>query len=115
MFRLCTVSYTHLDVYKRQEMGLEEILNAARILWLNAIEGVNRYGARNAQTTVIAPTGTISFAMDCGATSAEPFYSNVVYKSLSGGGTMEPVSYTHLAEIKVEDLCLESFEGIFGI
>jgi hypothetical protein len=33
-------------------------------------------------------TGTISFAMDCGATSVEPFYSHVVYKKLAGGGTM---------------------------
>ncbi|WP_290770647.1 vitamin B12-dependent ribonucleotide reductase [Anaerofustis sp.] len=103
-----------LDGDIMSEMGLEEILNAARILWLNAIEGVNRYGARNAQTTVIAPTGTISFAMDCGATSAEPFYSNVVYKSLSGGGTMElvnPVLKTALINLGYRDEQIKDIEN----
>jgi ribonucleoside-diphosphate reductase alpha chain len=46
------------------------------------------YGYRNAQVSVMAPTGTISFAMDCAATSIEPFFSHVVYKKLSGGGYM---------------------------
>ena len=41
---------------------------------------------------MIAPTGTISFAMDCGATSIEPFYSHVVFKKLVGGGSMEIVN-----------------------
>ena len=50
------------------------------------------FGYRNAQVSVIAPTGTISFAMDCGATSIEPFYSHVVYKELVGGGSMEIVN-----------------------
>ena len=81
-----------LDEDVISEMGLEEVLNASRILWTKALEHAEAYGIRNAQTTVIAPTGTISFAMDCGATSLEPFYSNVVYKSLSGGGTMELVN-----------------------
>ena len=36
----------------------------------------------------MAPTGTISFAMDCGATSIEPFFSHMIYKKLSGGGFM---------------------------
>lgn len=54
----------------------------------NAIEYGEKYGYRNAQVSVIAPTGTISFAMDCGATSIEPFFSHVIYKKLSGGGYM---------------------------
>jgi ribonucleoside-diphosphate reductase alpha chain len=54
----------------------------------NAIKYGEKFGYRNAQVSVIAPTGTISFAMDCGATSIEPFFSHVIYKKLSGGGYM---------------------------
>lgn len=60
--------------------------------WLNALELGEKYGYRNAQVSVIAPTGTISFAMDCGATSIEPFFSHIVYKKLSGGGYMTLVN-----------------------
>ncbi|MBN1624719.1 MAG: vitamin B12-dependent ribonucleotide reductase, partial [Clostridia bacterium] len=56
--------------------------------WELAIEAGNMYGYRNAQVSVIAPTGTISFAMDCGATSVEPYYSHVAFKQLTGGGSM---------------------------
>ncbi|AWI03218.1 vitamin B12-dependent ribonucleotide reductase [Clostridium drakei] len=54
--------------------------------WSKALSYGEEYGYRNAQVSVIAPTGTISFAMDCGATSIEPFFSHIVYKKLSGGG-----------------------------
>ncbi len=53
-----------------------------------ALESGKEYGYRNAQVTVMAPTGTISFAMDCGATSIEPFFSHIIYKKLVGGGYM---------------------------
>lgn len=56
--------------------------------WTKAIDLGRENGYRNAQVSVIAPTGTISFAMDCAATSIEPFFSHVVYKKLSGGGFM---------------------------
>ncbi|MBU5590522.1 vitamin B12-dependent ribonucleotide reductase [Clostridium sp. MSJ-4] len=56
--------------------------------WLKALDLGEKYGYRNAQVSVIAPTGTISFAMDCGGTSIEPFFSHIVYKKLSGGGYM---------------------------
>jgi ribonucleoside-diphosphate reductase alpha chain len=55
---------------------------------MEAVEQGEKYGYRNAQVSVIAPTGTISFAMDCAATSIEPFFSHVVYKKLVGGGYM---------------------------
>lgn len=60
--------------------------------WLNALKSGEEYGYRNAQVSVIAPTGTISFAMDCGATSIEPFFSHIVYKKLSGGGFMTVIN-----------------------
>ncbi|MBZ9636542.1 vitamin B12-dependent ribonucleotide reductase [Clostridium sp. FP1] len=57
-----------------------------------ALNSGEKYGFRNAQVTVIAPTGTISFAMDCGATSIEPYFSHFIYKKLSGGGYMTMVN-----------------------
>ena len=80
--------------------------------WTFAEELGERYGYRNAQVSVMAPTGTISFAMDCGATSIEPFFSHMIYKKLSGGGFMtlaNPVigdALRHLGytEDEVEDI-----------
>lgn len=68
--------------------GDEELARALSRAWEDA-EGLgSRYGYRNAQVSVMAPTGTISFAMDCAATSIEPFFSHMIYKKLSGGGFM---------------------------
>ncbi len=72
--------------------GLGELGNTLKEVWTKALEAGMEFGYRNAQVSVIAPTGTISFAMDCGATSIEPFYSHVVYKELVGGGSMEIVN-----------------------
>jgi ribonucleoside-diphosphate reductase alpha chain len=70
--------------------------------WDNALKKGEKFGYRNAQVSVIAPTGTISFAMDCGSTSVEPFYSHIIFKKLVGGGSMEivnPVLDTALANL----------------
>jgi ribonucleoside-diphosphate reductase alpha chain len=69
-------------------LKLENISSALKECWERALESGEKHGYRNAQVSVIAPTGTISFAMDCGATSIEPFFSHVTYKKLSGGGYM---------------------------
>lgn len=71
-----------------KKANFEELSNAALIAWKNALEHGEKFGYRNAQVSVMAPTGTISLAMDCGATSVEPFFSHFVYKKLSGGGFM---------------------------
>jgi ribonucleoside-diphosphate reductase alpha chain len=65
-----------------------ELLAAARRCWDEAVELGERFGYRNAQATVLAPTGTISFLMDCDTTGVEPDFSLVKYKELVGGGTM---------------------------
>lgn len=78
------------DVLSR--LGLNSLSDALKYEWIKAIELGQQYGYRNAQVSVIAPTGTISFAMDCGATSIEPFFSHIVYKKLSGGGFMTIVN-----------------------
>ena len=64
------------------------LLAAARETWNEAVALGEHYGYRNAQATVLAPTGTISFLMDCDTTGIEPDFSLVKYKELVGGGTM---------------------------
>jgi ribonucleoside-diphosphate reductase alpha chain len=64
------------------------LLEAARGAWDEAVSLGELYGYRNAQATVLAPTGTISFLMDCDTTGIEPDFSLVKYKELVGGGTM---------------------------
>jgi len=64
------------------------LLAAARRSWDEAVELGERYGYRNAQATVLAPTGTISFLMDCDTTGIEPDFSLVKFKELVGGGSM---------------------------
>jgi len=64
------------------------LLAAARHSWDEAVEIGDRYGYRNAQATVLAPTGTISFLMDCDTTGIEPDFSLVKFKELVGGGQM---------------------------
>src|SRR6202163_1165253 len=66
---------------------------AARV-WESAAELGERYGYRNAQITVLAPTGTISFLMDCDTTGIEPDIALVKYKLLAGGGMLKIVNQT---------------------
>ena len=72
----------------------EELLAAARRSWDEAVELGERHGYRNAQATVLAPTGTISFLMDCDTTGVEPDFSLVKFKELVGGGQMTIVNRT---------------------
>ena len=62
------------------------MLKAACKAWDDAVEMGEKYGYRNAQTTVIAPTGTIGLVMDCDTTGVEPDFALVKFKKLSGGG-----------------------------
>jgi ribonucleoside-diphosphate reductase alpha chain len=75
-----------------QKLGLEDLSEQVRESWQQAELKGEEYGYRNAQVSVMAPTGTISFAMDCASTSIEPFFSHVSYKKLSGGGYMKLVN-----------------------
>ncbi len=71
-----------------------ELLAAARRAWDEAVDVGAENGYRNAQATVLAPTGTISFLMDCDTTGIEPDFSLVKYKELVGGGLMTIVNRT---------------------
>ena len=70
------------------------LLDAARRSWDEAVELGAEHGYRNAQATVLAPTGTISFLMDCDTTGIEPDFSLVKFKELVGGGRMTIVNRT---------------------
>jgi ribonucleoside-diphosphate reductase alpha chain len=71
-----------------------DLLNAARNAWDDALDIGEVNGFRNAQATVLAPTGTISFMMDCDTTGVEPDFSLVKSKKLVGGGEITIVNKT---------------------
>src|SRR5664279_631410 len=71
-----------------------ELLGAAQEAWDNAVELGERYGVRNSQATVLAPTGTIGLMMDCDTTGIEPDLALTKAKKLVGGGTMFIVNQT---------------------
>ncbi|MBA2562361.1 MAG: adenosylcobalamin-dependent ribonucleoside-diphosphate reductase, partial [Chitinophagaceae bacterium] len=88
-------AYNSLDAYEGIEIkpkGIDAkycpdyLLKAATKAWDDAIMLGENYGYRNAQTTVIAPTGTIGLVMDCDTTGVEPDFALVKFKKLSGGG-----------------------------
>ncbi|MCW5977335.1 MAG: vitamin B12-dependent ribonucleotide reductase [Bryobacteraceae bacterium] len=71
-----------------------ELVESARACWRDAYRQGQRSGFRNAQATVIAPTGTIGFMMDCDTTGIEPELALVKYKKLVGGGVIKIVNNT---------------------
>lgn len=74
--------------------GPAELKEAAARLWDKVVELGERHGYRNAQATVLAPTGTISFMMDCDTTGIEPDIALVKYKQLAGRGLLKIVNRT---------------------
>src|SRR5881296_1898991 len=81
--------------YKISAEGVsEELLKAALKSWDDALSLGERFGFRNAQISVIAPTGTIAFMMDCDTTGIEPDIALVKYKWLVGGGVIKIVNGT---------------------
>lgn len=88
-------AYDAMDAYEGLEikpLGInakycpDYLLKAATKSWDDAVQMGEKYGYRNAQTTVIAPTGTIGLVMDCDTTGVEPDFALVKFKKLSGGG-----------------------------
>ena len=84
------------------------IVAAARQSWNEAVEMGEQYGYRNAQTTLLAPTGTIGLLMDCATTGVEPDFALVKFKKLAGGGYFKianeavPSALEHLGYSDVE-------------
>src|SRR5205823_9810618 len=71
-----------------------DLLSAARAAWEDACSIAEQSGVRNSQVTVLAPTGTIAFMMDCDTTGVEPDIALVKYKKLVGGGMLKIVNNT---------------------
>ncbi|MGZ8901383.1 MAG: TSCPD domain-containing protein, partial [Limisphaerales bacterium] len=92
-----------LDVIKLHRQAVEGIQpsedfaylkDEARTCWDRALDQGKKHGYRNAQVTVLAPTGTIAFLMDCDTTGVEPDIALVKYKLLAGGGMLKIVNRT---------------------
>ena len=72
----------------------EQLVEEAEQVWRDAYALGHDYGYRNAQVTVLAPTGTIGFMMDCDTTGIEPDLALVKYKKLVDGGSMKIINNT---------------------
>ena len=71
-----------------------DLLTAAREAWDEACDEAEKYGVKNSQISVLAPTGTIAFMMDCDTTGVEPDIALIKYKKLVGGGLLKIVNNT---------------------
>jgi ribonucleoside-diphosphate reductase alpha chain len=91
-----------------------ELLERARAAWNDAVAVGAEHGYRNAQATVLAPTGTISFLMDCDTTGIEPDFSLVKFKELVGGGQMTIVNRTVPLALQTLGYGDEQIEQILG-
>lgn len=102
-------AYDAADAYEGIElkpMGIhakycpDYLLKAATKAWDDAVQYGEKYGYRNAQATVIAPTGTIGLVMDCDTTGVEPDFALVKFKKLSGGGYFKIINQSIPAALK---------------
>ncbi len=82
------------EVEKIDDTCPDYLKQAAAQVWDAVLAAGHRHGYRNAQATVLAPTGTISFLMDCDTTGIEPDIALVKYKQLAGGGMLKIVNQT---------------------
>ncbi len=80
------VGIDHAQFNASDPLASRELLHASLECWDRALQLGERHGYRNAQTTVIAPTGTIGLLMDCDTTGVEPDFALVKFKKLAGGG-----------------------------
>ncbi len=92
---MLNVMQMHRDAVEQIDDACPPYLKqAARALWSDVVAAGQEHGFRNAQATVLAPTGTISFMMDCDTTGIEPDIALVKYKQLAGGGMLKIVNRT---------------------
>jgi len=112
-----------LEVIELHRQAVREISDAkefahlkeeAAKVWDSAADLGKRYGYRNAQVTVLAPTGTISFLMDCDTTGIEPDIALVKYKLLAGGGMLKIVNQTVKPALKKLGYDSEEIERIIA-
>ncbi len=98
---MLSVMQMHRDAVEKINPACPAYLrDAARQVWNEALQNGRRFGYRNAQATVLAPTGTIAFMMDCDTTGIEPDIALIKYKQLAGGGMMKIINRTVPATLK---------------
>ncbi len=98
----------HID----SDESVEAMLQASRQIWEQVLEQGRRHGFRNAQVTVLAPTGTIGFMMDCDTTGVEPDIALVKYKQLADGGMFKLVNRTLATALRRLDYTAEQVAAI---
>jgi ribonucleoside-diphosphate reductase alpha chain len=92
---LAVISMHRDAAYEVARPGVpKDLFEAQRAVWDLTLEAGKQHGFRNAQATVLAPTGTIGFMLDCDTTGVEPDLALVKYKKLVGGGTIKLVNQT---------------------
>ncbi|MBN1518363.1 vitamin B12-dependent ribonucleotide reductase [Candidatus Sumerlaeota bacterium] len=110
-----------LKVIRMHQAKVEEIdgeacppylLEAAREEWVAAVGLGEKHGYRNAQTTVLAPTGTIGLLMDCDTTGIEPEFALIKFKKLAGGGYFKIVNRSVTVALKRLGYSSEAIEAI---
>ncbi|NQU41263.1 MAG: vitamin B12-dependent ribonucleotide reductase [Lentisphaerae bacterium] len=82
------------------ELAPGDMVAEAGKVWDTVVEQAGKHGFRNSQVTVLAPTGTIGFMMDCDTTGVEPDIALIKYKQLAGGGMMKIVNGTLVPALK---------------
>ncbi len=90
------------------------LAHAATAAWDEALELGEQHGYRNAQATVLAPTGTIAFMMDCDTTGVEPDIALIKYKKLVGGGMLRIVNHTVPVALRRLDYSEEQVQEIIA-
>lgn len=114
-------AYDAIDAYEGLEIkpkGIDArycpdyLLKAATRAWDNAVRLGEKHGYRNAQTTVIAPTGTIGLVMDCDTTGVEPDFALVKFKKLSGGGYFKIINGSVPAALKTLGYAPDQIDAI---
>ena len=113
---MLNVLQMHREEVSRIDANLvsEELLSAAASVWDEAVELGERYGVRNSQVSLLAPTGTIGLMMDCDTTGIEPDLGLVKVKKLVGGGTMTIVNQTVPRALHTLDYSQAQIEDIVG-
>ncbi len=93
MLKVIKKHVNHIDKIQKEHIN-NELFEAVKKVWQDAYTIGSEYGYKNAQVTVLAPTGTIAFMMDCDTTGIEPDLALVKYKKLVGGGLIKIVNNT---------------------
>lgn len=105
--------YENLNLVPTKNNTITPLNDSVITLWKEVLELGNQYGYRNAQTTAIAPTGTIGLCMGCDTTGCEPFFSLITYKQMLEGGTImltsnavtRALKYLDYSPQEISDIC----------